>query len=480
MEKKNNTFSNILKRQDIQRVIFFILILLFFALFIAAENFIFTDTTGRLAVSIIMSLAVITIIAFVTARAKKREKVVGRLNSQIISAAGFYITLSDIDVIRLTITQIKSSDSGFIDQFIDENNSVQENLFAIMNGMPDNPTKKAAVDFVDLSTLDERMADKNNISLEYLSYNDKWVKGRFVVSERTPEGQISHVLWMIEDIDAEKRERDKLAEQSEKLTAQLFAAADIYISLCDLDIIDNSVTAIKNANPAIAKAVNACDHNMQDIFFGIMRGLPESPTKQAARQFCDLSDIDEKMRNKNTITLEYLSYGNIWVRARYVVSERNETGKITHVLWMLENIDAEKRARDHLYETAEKLNEQMSSIANIYMSVYSFDLENDTFSEIRAVNRQVTGIIGENRENAQQTLREVMTRMTDDSYLEQVLDFIDLSTLEERMDSRNTITIEYISKDKQRRRGRFIESGRNARGELNHVLWLVEDVKESE
>ena len=474
--KNNNTSGDLSEKRNARRVIIAAVVILLLAFYVAADSFIFTDRAARLIAGVIMSLIIISVTLFMMLRARKNEAAAKRLNSQLATAAGFYMTLSDIDIIDMKLTQIKGSGVGIAERFIDENNNVQENLFAVMNGMPDNPTKKAAVEFVDLSTLDERLGDKDNISLEYLSYNDKWVKGRFVVSERTPEGRISHVLWMIEDIDAEKRERDKLAEQSGKLTSQLSAAADIYISLCDLDIIDNSVTPIKNANPAIAKAVNGCDHNMQEIFFGIMRGLPESPTKQAARDFCDLSDIDERLGGKNTVTLEYLSYGNIWVRARYVVSERNEVGKITHVLWMLENIDAEKRARDRLYETAEKLNEQMSSIANIYMSVYSFDLENDTFSEIKAVNRQVTGIIGENRKNAQQTLRGVMIKMTDETFLEQVLEFVDLSTLEERMSGVNTITIEYLSKDKQRRRGRFIESGRSAQGRLNHVLWLVEDV----
>ena len=146
----------------------------------------------------------------------------------------------------------------------------------------------------------------------------------------------------------------KRAVVADNLRAILSSSADIYMSLCDLDVINNSVTGIKNVNPAIAKAVESCDGNMKEIFSGIMTGLPESPTKQAAVEFSDISTIDERMKDTDIATVEYLSYGNIWVRARLLVSERTPEGKVSHVLWMLENIDREKKERDSLIDMSER------------------------------------------------------------------------------------------------------------------------------
>ena len=141
---------------------------------------------------------------------------------------------------------------------------------------------------------------------------------------------------------------------SKHLQSLLISSADIYMSLCDLDVIDNSVTEIKNINPAIAKAVQSVNHNMMEVFLGIMSGLPESPTKQAAIDFTDLRTIDERMKDVDTATLEYLSYGNIWVRARLIVSERTKEGKVSHVLWMLENITKEREERESLIDMSER------------------------------------------------------------------------------------------------------------------------------
>ena len=286
-------------------------------------------------------------------------------------------------------------------------------------------------------------------------------------------GAMLITLLIIAVIIVRAAKRDLIAE---RLNAQLISSADIYMSVCDLDIPNNDVTAIKNANPAIAKAVGACDHNMQEIFFGIMRVLPENPTKKAAIEFANLSTIDERMKERNVVTLEYLSYGNIWVRARYVVSERAEDGKVIKVLWMLENIDKEKQARDKLTAVAQKLNNQISSIANIYMSVYDFDLTKDTLSEVKAGSRQLTDIVGNDLSHAQATLNNVVRQMTDASTLDAMLEFIDLSTLDKRLAEEQTIAMEYLSKDKKWRRGRFIVSERSSLGKPVHVLGLFEDI----
>ncbi|MCR5598586.1 MAG: response regulator [Lachnospiraceae bacterium] len=133
-----------------------------------------------------------------------------------------------------------------------------------------------------------------------------------------------------------------------RLQKLINSTADIYMSLCDLDVINGNVIEIKNVNPAISKAVASVDHNLNEVFFNIMNNLPESPTKKAAVEFTDMDTIDERMKDVDTLTVEYQSFGNIWVRARLIVSERTRDGKVAHVLWMLENITREREERERL------------------------------------------------------------------------------------------------------------------------------------
>ncbi len=142
--------------------------------------------------------------------------------------------------------------------------------------------------------------------------------------------------------------------QSRRLQTLLEASADIYMSLCEFDLRENTVVEIKNVNPAISKAVKTVDHNAVEVFNNIMQMLPDSPTKQAAIDFTDLSDIDERMHDRDMATVEYESFGNVWVRARLIVSERSPGGKVARLLWMLENITREKQERDSLINMSEE------------------------------------------------------------------------------------------------------------------------------
>ncbi|MBR3305837.1 MAG: hypothetical protein IKI75_01120 [Lachnospiraceae bacterium] len=73
--------------------------------------------------------------------------------------------------------------------------------------------------FVDFSSLDERMKDGNTITCEFKSAKGKWRRGRFIVSGRLQDGSISNVMYQVEDIDAEKEERERLINASERALA---------------------------------------------------------------------------------------------------------------------------------------------------------------------------------------------------------------------------------------------------------------------
>lgn len=146
----------------------------------------------------------------------------------------------------------------------------------------------------------------------------------------------------------------KRESRANHLRSILTSSADIYMLLIELDLVNNDANVIKSATPAVAEALKVMDHNMTEIFAGIMHNLPDSPTKQNAIDFTDMNTIQERMKDTDTITTEYMSYGNIWVRARFIVSRRDPSGKITGLLWMLENISLEKQERDNLISVTER------------------------------------------------------------------------------------------------------------------------------
>ncbi len=118
----------------------------------------------------------------------------------------------------------------------------------------------------------------------------------------------------------------------------------------------------------------------------------------------------------------------------------------------------------------------ISAIANIYMTVYELDAASATFKEITAQSKPVTDLIGNTRVNPQEMINLVMTHVTDEDHLDEILKFVNLSTLNDRLRDIDTIAIEYRNKQKLWRRGRFIVSGRDENRQVTHLLWLAEDI----
>ena len=73
--------------------------------------------------------------------------------------------------------------------------------------------RQITLDFCDLSTLPERMKDKDSIACEYISRHFGWCSIRFFAMDRIEDRSLDRVLLTIQIIDSEKREMDMVEQQ---------------------------------------------------------------------------------------------------------------------------------------------------------------------------------------------------------------------------------------------------------------------------
>ncbi len=130
------------------------------------------------------------------------------------------------------------------------------------------------------------------------------------------------------------------------------------------------------------------------------------------------------------------------------------------------------KSRDEL----RRLNGELTSIADIYVSAFDIDLAEDTILEIQISDSQLSGLLGNHHEEARKVFAGVVMRLIAPESIEDMLEFIRLDTLEERLSENKTITREFLSANNLWARGRFIDSGRDEDGHLKHVIWLVENI----
>ncbi len=429
---------------------------------------------------IVLTLAVVVIVIVILSQiflqAARRSKLTAKLTQQLRTATDIYIAAHDVDVQNDTFTDIITNNEWVADTLGNNNKNAQSTLYDIFEKVTDVISKEEMLRFVNLSTLEDRLEGRKSITTEFLAINNRWHRGRFISSQRTEDGKLSHVLWLVEDIDEEKRNRDKMLEAIRRMNDQMTSIAKIYFSMHDIDLPNNRGTEINTKVKRIAELIDGKLDQAQEVMTRVMSQMSSEQSKMEIMEFLDFSTLNERLKDRETITQEFLSFKGIWCRARFLVASRFRDGSIDHVLWLVEGIDEEKRRRDRLMEETQKLNAQIASVAAIYMTMHEIHLDDDSFVEIRSRNDVVKGIIGDAHTNAQKLLNQIMKTVTDDSAIDEMMRFIDFSTLDERMKGTDKISIEYMIKNKLWRRGRFIVSKRSQDGHISDVLWMVEDI----
>ena len=135
------------------------------------------------------------------------------LNTQLGTVADIYLTMHDIDLATDTyrkITHDREDEEATMVQ-----NGAQAALIARMEYLSEGDDKSPIMDFIDLSTLPDRLRTTDTVTEEFLEKDGLWCRGRFIAAERDKEGRVSRVMWLVESIDAEKRRRDALLRLSE-------------------------------------------------------------------------------------------------------------------------------------------------------------------------------------------------------------------------------------------------------------------------
>ena len=138
------------------------------------------------------------------------------LNSQLHSAASIYTAMFRIDLEENTFYDIGNSDDSFHDIFPKDGQHADKVIRAFIFKLVSESSLEQVLQFADLRDLSERMKDRSTITLEFLSLSNMWCRGRFIVVSRDRYGELQSVLWLIEIIDKEKRERERLAEERNK------------------------------------------------------------------------------------------------------------------------------------------------------------------------------------------------------------------------------------------------------------------------
>ena len=149
-------------------------------------------------------------------------------------------------------------------------------------------------------------------------------------------------------------EAEKNLELSQNLSDEIEALADIYLTVFELDLLNDSFIEVRSNDARITELVANARSDVRITLSEMMEGFAADEYKDEVAEFTDFDTIDFRMKNKNVLSMEYQNKQGFWRRGRLIAYKRSEDGSVLNVLGVVEDIDDERRSRDKLIEISER------------------------------------------------------------------------------------------------------------------------------
>lgn len=214
--------------------------------------------------------------------------------------------------------------------------------------------------------------------------------------------------------------------------------------------------------------------------------VPEDEREEFLKGF-SYPYLKEQLCSMDRFVFHYRSFPNaenqqyFEVQAVKLDSEADQSEFI--ILVGIRHIDEvllkEKQIQDRLkkaLEEAKLKNEIISAIGKSYDYISRFDLKADTY-EVVSGEENFPGI-AKHRGCLSKDLRHNCEQLVAEEYLEGFLTFCDVSTMAERLQNEESLSMEYRTTNGEWRRTRLIVKKRDEHGRVTHVLCAVRSIND--
>lgn len=179
-----------------------------------------------------------------------------------------------------------------------------------------------------------------------------------------------------EELEKKQQQLEKALEESNRKNEVIMAISRLYWQVFCVDLktdtykevfIDGKLTIDNPAYTGIAKK----------DFLLVVNAFVDEEYKEKLEAFVDHHTISDRLSKTDTIAIEFQTKEKVWVSARYIAQTRDQKGNVTEVLFLIQQIDEQKRKEldyqkklQQAVEEAKRANEMKSR----FLSSISHDI----------------------------------------------------------------------------------------------------------
>jgi diguanylate cyclase (GGDEF)-like protein len=205
------------------------------------------------------------------------------------------------------------------------------------------------------------------------------------------------------------KEKDKKLE-TEDIIEMLTSLSKVYYCVYYLNMKNGSFVELNARDNVVHSMIGETGNSQEKLGFMTSKLVSDEFIGEV-REFTDLSTLNERLKNKHYITIEFIRRKTGWVQGYFIAGDRDDEGNLNHAFWAVREINDEKKReaalsqkiengiRDQLEQTVQlkKQYEIVEALSSDYLNVFNVNLETNTATIIK-LDGYVTKGINRNQE----------------------------------------------------------------------------------
>ena len=182
--------------------------------FVLANRTLYSAMTKVYVISSVAILVAMVAVFFVFGLIVRKYEESEMLSQELQAIADIYEAVVKINLKKSVLNQIQRSplSNSFFPGTLAE---FKTNYKSIVEKISAEQSHEILKNFLDFSTLEERLSGVKSISQEFMDSNNRWVRLRFIVVNRNEENALENLILAFESIDEDKKRQEKLRRRAE-------------------------------------------------------------------------------------------------------------------------------------------------------------------------------------------------------------------------------------------------------------------------
>lgn len=186
-----------------------------------------------------------------------------------------------------------------------------------------------------------------------------------------------------------EKTRDKLKKalwESNLNNEIISAIGKIYWLIYRIDLVSGTYEEVSSGEKI--HRLTGKHGNLEDIFKEAENTIVSKEYRTVMTKFFDVSTLNQRLQEEETITAEYLSTNGTWHQARFIAKRRDEFGNVKTALYVVSEIDEQKQ-KELDYQRRLKESAEEAEKANIAKTDFLRRMSHDIRTPINGIRGMV-------------------------------------------------------------------------------------------